>query len=795
MAVLCKALADIRRRKLQTTVITIVVLLSSLAGTLALTLAVETDAPFDRAFAQEEGAHLMVRFDATQTTKAQLHRTASLPQVAVAGGPWLEAPLVVSTIQGQSGGPVVGRAGPGGPVDKVQLSAGRWPSKTGEVALSTDTANRLGVSIGGVIQPDADTGLPALKVVGTGSAVADSVAGWVVPDEIQPPASRASADQTATAPAGAVKGPAVPDYVMVYRLHQAATAADIDAAARAIAATVPKGSVIESQNYLNLRSSATTTTAVMIPFLLAFSAFALVASALIIGNVVSGAVIAGYREIGVMKAIGFTPGQVVGVLVAQMTAPALLGCFVGIPIGIVASQPFLSDVANAFNLPQTFAIAYGVDALCLAAVLLVVVLSAAVPALRAARMSSAQAIATAMAPVTTQGYIVGRLLARLLLPRSMTLGSADAVARPLRSLTTVGAIVFGVATVTFALGLSSSLELVKSSLERTQQVPVEVFAGGGAKGGPVVAAAGSTTDVATIIGADPGVAHFVGTTETDATVGSLGRPVPLWTYSGDASWTGYRLIDGRWFHGAGEAVAPTAFYTRTHTHVGDTISVTIRGKTEKLRLVGEIFDQQGDNVLLRADASVLVAAGVSSQPATYEISLRRGIDAVAWTQAWRQAHPDIQVDFRGGRGFDTAFVLINAVIFGLALILTGIAMAGVFNTVVLGTREKARDTAILKALGMTPRQVVAMVLTSIGVLAVIGAMLGIPAGRALHQVILTQMGQIASGTRIPAALFDVYSLPLLAGLAAFGVAVALLAALLPATWAAATRVSEMLAAE
>ena len=128
------------------------------------------------------------------------------------------------------------------------------------------------------------------------------------------------------------------------------------------------------------------------------------------------------------------------------------------------------------------------------------------------------------------------------------------------------------------------------------------------------------------------------------------------------------------------------------------------------------------------------------------------------------------------------------------MILTGIAVAGVFNTVVLGT-AKARDTAILKALGMTPRQVLAMVLTSIGVLAVVGGLLGIPAGRALHRVILTQMGQIASGTRIPTALFDVLSWASLAGLAAFGVAVALLAALLPATWAATAHVNAVLPAE
>lgn len=46
----------------------------------------------------------------------------------------------------------------------------------------------------------------------------------------------------------------------------------------------------------------------MSPFLLAFSVFALLASALIIANLVGGAVIAGTHEIGIMKSVGFTPG-------------------------------------------------------------------------------------------------------------------------------------------------------------------------------------------------------------------------------------------------------------------------------------------------------------------------------------------------------------------------------------------------------------------------------------------------------------------------------------------------------
>ena len=47
--------------------------------------------------------------------------------------------------------------------------------------------------------------------------------------------------------------------------------------------------------------------------------------------------------------------------------------------------------------------------------------------------------------------------------------------------------------------------------------------------------------------------------------------------------------------------------------------------------------------------------------------------------------------------------------------------------------EYARDTAILKALGMAPREVILMVLTSVAIIGVVGAAVALPAGMVLHR--------------------------------------------------------------
>jgi len=54
---------------------------------------------------------------------------------------------------------------------------------------------------------------------------------------------------------------------------------------------------------------------------------------LIVGNVVNGAVVSGYRRIGVLKSLGFTPAQVVIAYVAQAGLPALAGIAAGVVAG------------------------------------------------------------------------------------------------------------------------------------------------------------------------------------------------------------------------------------------------------------------------------------------------------------------------------------------------------------------------------------------------------------------------------------------------------------------------------
>ena len=774
-SVLRKTLADVRRHKLQSTIVGFVVFLSSLTATLALTLLVETDAPFDRAFEATRGAHLYVTFDSAYVTEAQVRATQSLAQVSATNGPWRVMPASITIAGGRTRVvPVAGRDQAGGAVARISLDSGRWVQRDGEVVLSRQLADETGLRAGDTLTAASDSALPSLKVVGVAVAIGNDAAAWVEPSQL-PAASR----------------PGQPPllYLMAYRLHRAATQSDIAAAITAITNSVPADSLIDSSNYLAGKLDADRTTAVMIPFLLAFSVFALLASAVIIANLVGGAVIAGTREIGIMKSVGFTPGQVIATFAGQMLIPAGIGCLGGLPAGVLLSQPFLDDTAHAFGLPRTFGVAPAVDALGLGAILVIVVATTLLASMRAGRQSAAAAIAAGSSPSGDGGSRQARLAAGMPIARSLSLGLADSLAKPVRSAMTILAIVIGIATVTFAVGLHLSLELVASALLRDHQVQVQVYREAVGKEG---SGGMSEEEVTSLIAAQPGTARYVEEAHADLSVPGAGEKVPVTAYRGDSSWLGYVLINGRWFTLPGEAVAPTAFFTRTGHHVGDSFTASLYGQPVQLKLVGEIFDQQGDDILLRTQFDSLpTRLAVWS----YEIQLRPGTDPVAYASTIERASPGLNARLNRENGIDTAFILINSVLAGLAVVLALIAISGVFNTVVLNTREKARDLAILKAVGMTPRQVIGMVIASVTVLGLIGAGVGIPAGIALHRYIVTVMGQIATSTGIPDGFFHVFGFDLLAALGAAGVVLAVLGAIVPAAWAARSRITEVLQAE
>ena len=158
------------------------------------------------------------------------------------------------------------------------------------------------------------------------------------------------------------------------------------------------------------------------------------------------------------------------------------------------------------------------------------------------------------------------------------------------------------------------------------------------------------------------------------------------------------------------------------------------------------------------------------------------------------AEPDFIDVQPNNTGLIAPVKIIDSVLVLIAIVIALIAAGGVFNTLLLNTRERMRDTATLKAVGMSPRQVLVMVAASAGLLAVIGGLLATPLGVVLNRLLLDVVNSSA-GNDTPPSGYAALNPTELAGILLMVVTVAVAAALIPARWAARTNVVEVLHSE
>ena len=774
-AILVKVLADLRRRRLQTAVIFVTTLLAVITTTMTLTLISQTRDPFQAAFDAQEGAHLQVGFD-SRVDPSTIAGTPSLIGATASGGPYH-----ATDMQFQAGGnkyivTTIARDDPNGAVERLRITAGHWPSSDSEIALTRSFAGLNHLSIG-----------DRLKVVSVPQQPVLTVAALVVDiDQVRADVGgqpHAWVRQTAIAPLLVQDSSS---YRMTYRFASDPTSEQLLADMNTLRASLPPGSITAATNYLLVHGVFKVSTQVLTSVLVAFSIFALVATAAIVGNLLTGIVISGYREIGIMKAIGFTPLQVVSVFVLQILVPTAAACVLGIPAGMLLGQPLLASSADALGLASPATYSPGIALLALVGTLLIATFAALIPALRAGLLKPAIVIANATAPRGLSGRWLRRIALLVRLPQSVVLGLGEAVSRPARAILTMVAVFVGVATIVVALGETRNFYEIYTYEAHSGTVDVVVSK----------SSALSDADASQLIDSQPETARVVAQTTANITVPGIGDPVYSVIFRGESSAIGYQLTAGRWFNSPGEVVAPLGLVQDAHLHVGDTFTATLRGTALKLRIVGEVYDfiagPGGHELFMDASTTSQVTPPLS--PSSYLVALRPGSQVTVFMKRLATAQPDL-LDLRAEGAGQTAFLTsIAGILFGIAAVIALIALAGIFNTSLLNSRERVRDTATLRALGMSPRQIIVMVVTSSGFLAMAGGILAVPAGVGLSRLLFDLIGTLG-GDGTPAKLYGIFAPWELVAIPLSGVVVAIGAALVPGRWAARTNVVEVLHAE
>ena len=438
-----------------------------------------------------------------------------------------------------------------------------------------------------------------------------------------------------------------------------------------------------------------------------FGIIALIAAPCAIANVTAGRVLVQRQDIAMLKALGFTPGQVVRMLLAEQTLLGAAGAGLGLVAARVMTLPqFLrppdGTPVGLAPLSGTWMALIGVGAV------LTVAVATVVPAWWAGRVSPVAAVQ----PSPPRGHLslIARLSLLFHLPAALVLGARDSLTRRLSAALTVFGLAIPMAMITIALTCWSTIDGFTGDPGRIGLAAPVTVSQGGLDSKQLQALISRDNQVRA---AYPG-AQFVTLLPGDngtfiaRAMGTSSQPYP------------FRVVQGRMFHAPNEAVAGQGFLDLMHIRVGAWISKTIDGVPVILHIVGRTIepDNNGDVVDFGLDA--LNNAGSASPQLVYYLVLKPGVApaaARAHLLAASNDRLDVQVVTNPAGGLRVLQVVIAVSVVVLAVI----ALANLLTATVVGMRDHRHEVGVLAAMGLTPRQVMAtlvvntMILTAVGV--------------------------------------------------------------------------------
>ncbi|MER6942766.1 FtsX-like permease family protein [Nonomuraea sp. NPDC000554] len=492
-----------------------------------------------------------------------------------------------------------------------------------------------------------------------------------------------------------------------------------------------------------------------------FGVVGLVAAALALANAAGGRVLGQLRDLATLKAMGFTRGQVALLLLVEHGALGLLGIGVGTLIGWGATVAVLGATSVA-PMP-VLALVAGTALVVLAAV--------GLPAWRGGRTPPIPD-APAAPP---RGHLsrLARLALLVRLPPALILGTRDAFTRRVPAFLTAFGLAVPMMMITIGLGVWATLDNFLSHPEQVGQHAGLYVRPGKLEPADAQSIAEHDKDVRTVY---PG-------TEVNALAPGEARSVRVRAIGSSTEPYPYPVVEGRAYGDQGEAVAGQGLLDLLGVKIGDRVRLTVGGTPLIVRVVGRTVEPDSDGEVLSVGLDSL-AAKDSVPPEFYALALRPGADP-AEVRARLLAASGESLDVQRAVNPADRLSIIRVVIVALIAVLTLIGLANLLTASALGLRDHAFDLAVLKAMGLTPRQVMATLVTGTGLLVVLGVVAGTAAGASVVTGLIDLQGHtsgVGAGIGRPPSVLTLVVAVLIA------VGTALAVALIPARRAARAQV-------
>lgn len=414
----------LRQSRASALLVIVVLAAAGAAGTSAVLLRSAVTGPWDRAFTATHGAHVRVSSFGDVDTAA----LAALPGVTETSGP------VVSTIralrhEGRTTGVALAAVAEGLRVDRPAVVEGAW--RSGAVILERSFARALGVDVGERVDVQGSSGWLAFDVSGLAVSVRNAGYPSTVPGsaftDVATAASLGTDGQRLTTVGLRVADPA-------------AEAATARAASR-------YGSVTTASS---VRAEALDRTRQFQVVLASFSVVLVAASVGLVVVVLGARLRAQRRELLMLRLIGLTPGQIIGLVAAEHAVLGALGGLVGTAVALAGGARVAAAAATALGSTSP---ELGLPALAVTGGLVAV--AGGVAALSTLRVARPGVAGPAAAAPIRPSPAAGRALAAGL-PAPVALVAREISSSRARAVSTVLAMALAVMTSVAALGMEAT---------------------------------------------------------------------------------------------------------------------------------------------------------------------------------------------------------------------------------------------------------------------------------------------------------------------------------------------------
>jgi putative ABC transport system permease protein len=723
-AVIQKIMADITSRPLISTLIVITIAAASTLLTLALATLLNLSAPYDRSFEELNGAHLWLYFDRDRVSAHDVEQVEALPGVVASTGlqysiqtraridgtrTWVSLRIMPAHMPA---------------VNRLLIQEGRYlSSRPSEVLASKDLADLRQLAMGdsvGITRADGKE--VSLPVIGLAYNPA-----WDTYRNDQPPylyVTEATMrelfpDETAW------------DWSVGLRL---ADPQSVDQVLKQADTLLTPGAIDSHTDWRNVRDSAIFDAQMNFVFLGAFSFFAILATVLVIASSIGSLVLSQFRQIGILKAIGFSKNQIMALYVGQYVTLSLIGSPLGLLLGIILSPLPLKSVAASLSTTFRPPLNLLLIGLVLSVVPGIVILSTLGAAYRGAKANIVRAIAVGAEVPRHKPFWGTRLATWLGLPMPLILGLNDVFAKPGRSSLTGLNLTLGVIGIVFGLTLNDTLK----TFETDPSLLGVVF------DATVTRDENNDAETQRLLRRAPGVEAFYAQYLLDVKT-QKGQSFKVKAVEGNLAAFPFRISEGRFFEpNANEAIAGQGLLNWLGLRVGDTITLIWDDKQDRpitWHIVGRYLEPSNAGQMLMVSLPS-VTRWKRFEPDTYFLKLGADCNPVR-LKHYLEPKPDSDLNLSlVGQIIPSDVLYLQLAIFALSGILIGIAVVNVFNTSLMAVQEKLRMVGVLKTLGMTPAQVVAMVNTTAGFLGFLAAGIGIPLGLAFTRMLLATLSDV-----------------------------------------------------